>query len=240
MRVMGWTTRRPFARHQRSRALFLEGTRIPGPAKDSAEAMRAWRSMFVSAVEWPKKARCVVYPVMRPSRSTTRAVPCSIACARSIPRSNPWTRCDRALQAFTSSGLAGRTVQPGMVRWSGLSLQAGERFADVEAEGGVEGERAIVEGGLDQTDSGGALLVRAVHRGLHELTTDAEVLYVGVDGDGANASNQGTLIEAVAADDPAVVFGDDAIEAGAREHHGEQADGSLRVRGDRRENRGLR
>ena len=57
MRVMGWTTRRPLARHQRRRTLFLEGTRMPGPAKDSAEAMRAWRSALVSAVECPEKAR---------------------------------------------------------------------------------------------------------------------------------------------------------------------------------------
>jgi hypothetical protein len=57
MRVMGWTTRRPLARHQRRRVAFLDGTRMPGPAKDSAEAMRACRSVLVSAVEWPKKAR---------------------------------------------------------------------------------------------------------------------------------------------------------------------------------------
>jgi hypothetical protein len=55
MRVMGWTTRRPFTRHQRSKAVLREGTRIPGPPKDSAEAMRACISRLVSAAEWKKK-----------------------------------------------------------------------------------------------------------------------------------------------------------------------------------------
>ncbi len=71
-----------------------------------------------------------------------------------------------------------------------------------------------MEGGLDKSDSGGAPLVRAVHRGLHELTSDTEILCAWVDGDRAKASNHGPLIEAVAAYDPAVVFGDNAIEAG--------------------------
>ena len=86
-----------------------------------------------------------------------------------------------------------------------------------------------MKGGLDQTDSGSAPLVRAIQRRLHELTSDTEVLYARVDGDRAKASNHGTFIEAVAADDPAVVFGDDAIEAGVRKHHGEHASSSVRV-----------
>ena len=60
MRVMGWTTRRPLARHQRKSAELRVGTRMPGPARVSAEAMRAWRSRLVSAVAWPKKPRRVV------------------------------------------------------------------------------------------------------------------------------------------------------------------------------------
>ena len=38
------------------RVVLREGSRIPGPPKDSAEAIRACRSTLVSAVAWPKKA----------------------------------------------------------------------------------------------------------------------------------------------------------------------------------------
>ena len=86
-----------------------------------------------------------------------------------------------------------------------------------------------MEGGLDQTDSGSAPLARSVHRGLHELTSDTEVLYAWVDCDRANASNHGAFVEAVAANDPAIVFGNDAVEAGARKPHGKHTDGSFRV-----------
>src|SRR5512146_1778892 len=58
--VMGWTTRSSFARHHRKSALFRVGTRMPGPPKDSAEAMRACRSVLVSAVACPKKASSFV------------------------------------------------------------------------------------------------------------------------------------------------------------------------------------
>lgn len=51
--------RRPFERHQRRRALLRVGSRMPEPPKESAEAMRAWRSVLVSAVAWPKKARAL-------------------------------------------------------------------------------------------------------------------------------------------------------------------------------------
>jgi hypothetical protein len=56
IKVMGWTTRRPFARHQRSSELLRDGTRIPEPPKDSAEAMSACMSRLLSAVAWPKSA----------------------------------------------------------------------------------------------------------------------------------------------------------------------------------------
>jgi hypothetical protein len=46
--VIGWTTCRPFAMHQRSRALFRDGTSMPGPPKDSAEAINACRSRLLS------------------------------------------------------------------------------------------------------------------------------------------------------------------------------------------------
>src|SRR5580704_5424449 len=50
--VIGWTTCRPFARHQRSRALFRDGTGMPGPPKHSA-------------VAWPKRAKTVARTTSR-------------------------------------------------------------------------------------------------------------------------------------------------------------------------------
>src|SRR5580658_1705067 len=63
--VIGWTTCRPFARHQRSRALFRDGTGMPGPPKDSAEAINACRSRLLSAVAWPKRAKTVARTTSR-------------------------------------------------------------------------------------------------------------------------------------------------------------------------------
>ena len=133
------------------------------------------------------------------------------------------------MQASTSEDCAGRTVHPGRLRWRGLSLDAGERLAYVEAEAGVERERAIVKGGLHQPDAGGAALCCAVHDGPHEAATDARVLRGGIDGDGTDAGDDGALIEHIAADDAAIDLGDDRVEAGSRKHICEQADGGLRA-----------
>jgi len=143
--VIGWTTCRPFARHQRSRALFLDGTRMPGPPKDSAEAINACMSRLFSAVAWPKKAKAVAYPVMQPARSTTHAVFCWIPSASSVPRSNPCTRSDRALQASKSRGCAGLTTQPGTFRSRGRpwTQESGSRTS--KPRGGVKRQRAVVE-----------------------------------------------------------------------------------------------
>ena len=171
--------------------------------------------------------------MMRPSRSVTRAVPCAMDCERSVERSKPWTAMESALQAGRSAGVAGRTVQPGIVARGGAALHAGERLADVEAEGGVERERAVVEGGLHEADASGVLRGGAVEHGLHEQAADAAVLCGGVDGDGADAVDDGALVEAVAAEDAVVVFSDDAVEAGRGEEHGEEAGWSARRRESR-------
>src|SRR6185312_5856123 len=109
----------------------------------------------------------------------------------------------------------------------GAALHAGERLADVEAEGGVERERAVVEGGLDEPDAGSMLRSGAVEHGLHEEAADAAVLCCGVDGDGADAVDDGALVDAVAAENAVVVFSDDAVEAGGGEEHAHEADGEF-------------
>ena len=152
---------------------------------------------------------------MRPARSTTTAVPCWMACANSVPRSKPCTRRYTALQACTSDDCAGRTAHPSMPRCRGPPLHAGERLTDIEAEAGIERERAVVKRGLYQADSGRTASVGAIHHGLHQLAADAAILDVGVDGDGTDTGNRGALIEAIAAHDAAFDFGDDAVETGS-------------------------
>ena len=109
------------------------------------------------------------------------------------------------------------------------SLHAGEGLADVKAERRVEGKRAIVKGSLHQPDSCCAALVGTVDDRLHELAADAPVLDGRVDGDGADAADDGAFIESVAADDAAVAFGDDAVDAGCGEEHGDDSNGYISV-----------
>src|SRR3954452_11552078 len=84
-----------------------------------------------------------------------------------------------------------------------------------------------MKGSLHQADAGGASLGCAIQDGLHELAAGSKILRGGVDADGADAVNDRTLIEDIAADDPAVVFRHYAIQAGAGEHPGEQTCASL-------------
>ncbi len=84
-----------------------------------------------------------------------------------------------------------------------------------------------MKGRLHEPHSGGMAFSGAIHHGAHELASDAEVLRAGVDRDGSDASDRGTLVEAIAADDAAPGFGDDAVEAGAGEHGGKDGDADL-------------
>ena len=74
-----------------------------------------------------------------------------------------------------------------------------------------------MEGGLHEADSGSSALVGAFDHGLHQLAADALVLRVGVDGDGADAVDDRALVKAVAAENAAIAFGHDAVNAGRRE-----------------------
>lgn len=112
---------------------------------------------------------------------------------------------------------------------AGPALHARERLADIVAEAGVQRERAIVESGLDEADSGGVALAGAVHDGLHEAAADSVILGFGIDGDGTDAANRASLIQTIAAENAALAFGDHAVDGGVREHHLHQADGMVGV-----------
>src|SRR4029077_12784550 len=90
-----------------------------------------------------------------------------------------------------------RSCQPDRAAWNNpfarAPLQAGERFADIEAEASVKRERAIVIGGLHQAHSRRAALICAIHDRLHQLASDAEILRAGIDGNRTDAGDTGTL-----------------------------------------------
>jgi hypothetical protein len=61
-----------------------------------------------------------------------------------------------------------------------------------------------VKGRLDQPYSGSATITGAIHYGLHKQPANPHILCSRVNCDGSNAANDGALVEAVAADNPAV------------------------------------
>ncbi len=81
--------------------------------------------------------------------------------------------------------------------------------------------------GLHEAYSGGVARACAIERGLHQLPPDAEILRGGIDGNRAEAGDDGTLVEAIAADDAALVFGDDAVKIPVGKHHREHASGII-------------
>jgi hypothetical protein len=109
-------------------------------------------------------------------------------------------------------------------------LQTAQRFADIEAEAGIEGEGAIVERSLDETNARCAALESAIHDRLHEFAADAMVLNSRIDGDGADAGDDRALIETVAAHDAAVDLRHDAVKAGMAEHEIHDAESNFRTR----------
>ena len=113
------------------------------------------------------------------------------------------------------------------VAFADASLDARKRLANIEAQGGVEGERAIVKCGLHQTHSGGMALIGSIHDGLHEFAADAEVLRSGIHSNGANASDQGALVETITSNDATSAFGHHAVEVRTGEHRREHAGGDF-------------
>ena len=71
-------------------------------------------------------------------------------------------------------------------------------------------------GRLDQPDPREAPLRHPIKDVLHQLASDCAVLHGRINRDRPDTSHGRTLIEEVAADDPAVKLGDHRIEAGVR------------------------
>src|SRR3984957_10171442 len=82
--------------------------------------------------------------------------------------------------------------------------------------------------GLHQTYASGPAFVRPIHDHLHQLPPDAGVLYVGIDGERADACDDGALVKYIAPDDAASAFGHHAVEVSAGEHLRKEPDGRLR------------
>src|ERR1700722_7975607 len=82
--------------------------------------------------------------------------------------------------------------------------------------------------GLHQTYASGPAFVRPIHDHLHQLPPDAVVLYVGIDGERADACDDGALVKYIAPDDAASAFGHHTVEVSAGEHPRKEPDGRLR------------
>src|SRR5579871_6692565 len=81
-----------------------------------------------------------------------------------------------------------------------------------------------MKGSLHEAYAGSPFLVCAIHHSLHQLTANAGVLQLGIDGDRADAVYDSLLGEHVAAHDSAIAFGYDGIEARRGKHHRKQSD----------------
>jgi hypothetical protein len=73
-----------------------------------------------------------------------------------------------------------------------------------------------VKGGLYQPRASGTACDRTIHHRLHQFSPDAEVLRAGMHGDRSDASDRGTLVEAVAPHNSASVIRYHAVEVGTR------------------------
>jgi hypothetical protein len=83
----------------------------------------------------------------------------------------------------------------------------------METELGIKRERAVVVSGLQQAYPRGLALCGAAQNVLHQTPAHATVLSRRIDGNRPNAGNAGSLIKEIAADDSALVFGDDRVKA---------------------------
>ena len=151
--------------------MFRDGRRIPGPPKDSAEAISDCMSRLVSAVAWPKKANEVAYPVMRPACSVLLDGLLQFGAA--IESMHP---PGEGVAGFQIRGLGQPYRTSRNISFGGPSLEAGQGFPDIETEAGVKRERAIVVRSLHQPHSRGTALVCAENErvGVDPLSKELE------------------------------------------------------------------
>ncbi len=113
---------------------------------------------------------------------------------------------------------------PGHHVVDGRALEAGEWFADVVTELGIQGERTHVIAGLYQAHTRETLLRGAMMDVVHQLSPDRFVLDAGIDGNRPDAGDAVTFVEEVAADYLAAKFGHDGVETGVTQHPSQEFD----------------
>src|SRR5262245_51485622 len=109
-----------------------------------------------------------------------------------------------------------RRLADGVTDWDFVNCPAlhhNERLTNIEAKFGIQRHRAAVKRGLYQTYACEILFCRAIHYGLHELASGARVLCRRINSDGTYAGDGRALVEAIAADNPPVLFRHYAVEA---------------------------
>ena len=93
-----------------------------------------------------------------------------------------------------------------------FAVHRGKRAANIEAELGVQAERPVVIGNLDQPDARGASFDGPFEHRCHERAAHAVVLRGGIDADRPQPRDGGPLVEEVAAQDVAVALRDHAVD----------------------------
>src|SRR5262249_50210365 len=126
----------------------------------------------------------------------------------------PCTPRQSAAQGARADVFAGRTEYPaGILRMAGpCSHASGPR--KIEAKLGVKRHGAVVKRRLNQTNAGEAFPGCALHHGGHQPAARAPVLCRRIDGDGPYAGNRAAFVEAVAANDFAVLLSHHAEKLG--------------------------
>ena len=81
---------------------------------------------------------------------------------------------------------------------------------------------------LYQAYASRAAFIRPIDHRLHQHSSDAEVLRIGIDSDGADAGNDGAFVKCIAPHDTALDFRHDAVETRMGEHLRNNADGHFR------------
>ena len=140
------------------------------------------------------------------------------------------------IAAGRSAAVAGRTVQPGIERSRVRPCITSSGFANIEAERGVERKGTIMEGGLDEADTGGAALAGRV-RVTASISLRPTPLFC-VSGSTVMGPTPWMIERSSRQLLPRIwplAFGDDAVDAGSGEHALMMPTGDFGMRESRRE-----